>query len=45
MRRRLLVALACLALAGCVQPVAVDFAQARQPACRYQGRQGRPWWS
>jgi hypothetical protein len=39
-RRRLLVALACLVLAGCVQPGSADFSQAREPACRYQGRQG-----
>jgi hypothetical protein len=37
-RRALLAALACLLLAGCVQPV--SFAEARAPACRYQGRQG-----
>jgi hypothetical protein len=39
-RRRLLVALACVALAGCAQPVSADFTQARQPVCRHQGRQG-----
>ena len=39
-RRLLLVALACLALAGCVRPGSADFSQAREPACRYQGRQG-----
>jgi hypothetical protein len=39
-RRALLAAVACLLLTGCVQPAASDFATARQPACRYQGRQG-----
>jgi hypothetical protein len=39
-RRLLLLALACLALAGCVRPGDADFSQARQPSCRYQGRQG-----
>jgi hypothetical protein len=39
-RRVLLVALACVALAGCVQPGSADFSHAREPACRYQGRQG-----
>jgi hypothetical protein len=39
--RRLLLALAvCLAAAGCAQPVTTEFTQAREPACRYQGRQG-----
>ena len=39
--RRLLAALAvCLAAAGCTQPVTAEFTQAREPACRYQGRQG-----
>lgn len=39
--RRLLVALAvCLAASGCVQPTSTGFSQAREPACRYQGRQG-----
>jgi hypothetical protein len=37
-RRGLLAALACLLLAGCVQPASL--AEARAPACRYQGRQG-----
>jgi hypothetical protein len=37
-RRALLAALACLLLAGCVQPASL--AEARAPACRYQGRQG-----
>jgi hypothetical protein len=40
-RRLAPLALACLLLAGCVQPGSgADFAQAREPACRYQGRQG-----
>jgi hypothetical protein len=39
-RRRLLVAVACLLLAGCVRPVSTELAQTREPACRYQGRQG-----
>jgi hypothetical protein len=39
--RRLLVALAvCLAATGCVRPATTEFSQAREPACRYQGRQG-----
>jgi hypothetical protein len=39
--RRLLVALAvCLAATGCVRPASSEFSQAREPACRYQGRQG-----
>jgi hypothetical protein len=32
--------LACLLLAGCARPVSTEFTQAREPACRYQGRQG-----
>ena len=40
MRRFLLLALACVALAGCARPGTADFSQAREPACRYQGRQG-----
>jgi hypothetical protein len=39
-RRLVPLALACLLLAGCVQPGSANFAQAREPACRYQGRQG-----
>jgi hypothetical protein len=39
-RRLLVAAVACLLLAGCVQPGSTDFSQAREPACRYQGRQG-----
>jgi hypothetical protein len=31
---------ACLLLAGCARPVSTELAQAREPACRYQGRQG-----
>jgi hypothetical protein len=39
--RRLLAALAvCLAATGCVRPTSTELAQAREPACRYQGRQG-----
>jgi hypothetical protein len=39
--RRLLLALAvCLAAAGCVRPVSTELSPAREPACRYQGRQG-----
>ena len=40
MRRRLLLALACLLLAGCVRPVSSEFAETREPACRYQGQPG-----
>jgi hypothetical protein len=37
----LLVATACLVLAGCAAPVTgAGFVAAREPACRYQGRQG-----
>jgi hypothetical protein len=40
-RRVLLVATACLVLAGCAAPVTgAGFVAAREPACRYQGRQG-----
>jgi hypothetical protein len=39
-RRALPAVLACLLLAGCVRPISIDFAEAREPACRYQGRQG-----
>jgi hypothetical protein len=39
-RRALLAATVCLLVTGCVSPVTTDFATARQPACRYQGRQG-----
>jgi hypothetical protein len=39
--RRLLVALAvCLLAAGCVRPTSTGLTQAREPSCRYQGRQG-----
>jgi hypothetical protein len=39
-RRALLLATACLLLTGCVRPTSTEFSQVRQPACRYQGRQG-----
>jgi hypothetical protein len=40
-RRGLLVALVCLLLAGCVQQGSGGgFLEAREPACRYQGRPG-----
>ena len=39
MRRLLLVAVACLVLAGCGEPVTGGFLYPRQPVCRYQGRQ------
>ncbi len=39
--RRLLLALAvCLLAAGCVRPASTELTQAREPSCRYQGRQG-----
>jgi hypothetical protein len=38
-RRALVLAVACLLLAGCVRPTNTEFVQAREPACRYQGRQ------
>jgi hypothetical protein len=38
-RRLLLVAVACLVLAGCGEPVTGGFLYPRQPVCRYQGRQ------
>ena len=40
MRRLLLAAVACLVLAGCGEPVTGGFFTAREPVCRYQGRQG-----
>ena len=40
MRRLLPLLLACLLLAGCGEPTTGGFLTARQPACRYQGRQG-----
>ena len=40
MRRLLTLAVACLLLAGCGEPATGGFLAARQPACRYQGRQG-----
>jgi hypothetical protein len=40
-RRGLLAGLVCLLLAGCAQQGSTDgFLPAREPACRYQGRQG-----
>jgi hypothetical protein len=39
-KRLLLAAAVCLLAAGCAQPVATEFTLARDPACRYQGRQG-----
>ena len=39
MRRLLLLAVACLVLAGCGEPVTGGFLNPRQPVCRYQGRQ------
>jgi hypothetical protein len=39
-RRLLLLAVACLLLAGCGEPVTGGFLTAREPVCRYQGRQG-----
>ncbi len=40
-RRLLLLATACLVLAGCgVAPSGSSFTEAREPSCRYQGRQG-----
>ena len=40
MSRLLPLAVACLLLAGCGEPATGGFLAARQPACRYQGRQG-----
>jgi hypothetical protein len=40
MRRVPLLALACLLLAGCVQPVSSELAQSRQPFCEYRGDPG-----
>jgi hypothetical protein len=39
-RRLLPLAVACLLLAGCGEPVAGGFLSAREPNCRYQGREG-----
>lgn len=40
-RRLLLVAAACMVLAGCgVAPTSSSFTEAREPSCRYQGREG-----
>jgi len=38
-RRLLLLAVACLVLAGCGEPVTGGFLNPREPVCRYQGRQ------
>ena len=40
MRRLLALAVACLLLAGCGGQVTGGFLTAREPACRYQGREG-----
>jgi len=40
MRRLPLLALACLLLAGCVQPASSELAQSRQPFCEYRGDPG-----
>ena len=40
MRRRLLVVTACLLLSGCAMPTGSNLAEAREPSCRYQGREG-----
>ena len=40
MRRLLLLAVACLLLAGCVRPVSYEFSQSRQPFCEYRGDPG-----
>ena len=39
MRRLLLLAVACLVLAGCGEPVTGGFLNPRQPVCSYRGRQ------
>jgi hypothetical protein len=39
-RRLPLLALACLLLAGCVQPASFELTQARQPYCEYRGDPG-----
>jgi hypothetical protein len=39
-RRLPLLALACLLLAGCVQPTSHEFSQARQPFCEHRGDPG-----
>ena len=43
MRRLLPLGLACLLLAGCAQPVALEFTQARQPFCASGGDPGTPF--
>ena len=43
MRRRLVVAAACLLLAGCARPVVSEFTQARQPFCEAGGESGTPF--
>ena len=40
MRRLPLLALACLLLAGCAQPVSSELARSRQPYCEYRGDPG-----
>jgi len=40
MRRLPLLALACLLLAGCVQPASFELARSRQPFCEYRGDPG-----
>jgi hypothetical protein len=42
-RRLLLLATACLALAGCARPVASEFTQARQPFCASGDEPGTPF--
>jgi hypothetical protein len=42
-RRLLLLAAACLLLAGCVRPVASEFTQTRQPFCESGGQPGTPF--
>jgi hypothetical protein len=42
-RRRLVVAAACLLLAGCARPVVSEFTQARQPYCEAGGESGTPF--
>jgi hypothetical protein len=39
-RRLLLLVLACLLLAGCVQPASFELTQSRQPYCEYRGEPG-----
>jgi hypothetical protein len=40
MRRLPLLALACLLLAGCAQPISYQLARSRQPYCEYRGDPG-----